>query len=143
MAIYLQSYKNTNTKSSTAGMYYYRVVNIDTVDLDGLAKHMASHNTPFSQGAIRGVLKDMCDCIKEIMLDGKKVKLGDLAIFSLGVHGRPSATEEELSPNTNIKTLSFRAMGTGQLSLRGTTLIDQATWKRYPNKTETTATTTE
>ena len=138
MAIYLQSYKNNNAKSSTAGMYYYAVKNIDTVDLDGLAEHMSNHNTPFSQGAIRGVLKDMCDCIKEIMLDGKKVKLGDLAIFSLGVHSLPASKEEELSPKTNIKSLSFRAMGTGQLSLRGTSLIDQATWKRYPSKTETT-----
>ena len=140
MAIYLQPYKNNNKKSQYYGSYYYHVVNLETVDLDALAKHMASHNTPFSQGAIRGVLKDMCDCIKELMLDGKKVKLGDLAIFSIGVHGKPSATEEEMSPNTNVKTLSFRAMGTGQLSLRGTTLIDQVTWKRYPNTTTTTAT---
>ena len=140
MAIYLQPYKNNNKKSQYYGSYYYHVVNLETVDLDALAKHMASHNTPFSQGAIRGVLKDMVDCIKELMLDGKKVKLGDLAIFSIGTRSKPAASEEELSPNTNVKGLSFRAMGTGQLSLRGTTLIDQVTFKTYPAKTTTTPT---
>ena len=141
MAIYLQPYKNNNKKSQYYGSYYYHVVNLETVDLDALAKHMASHNTPFSQGAIRGVLKDMVDCIKELMLDGKKVKLGDLAIFSIGTHSKPAASEEELSPNVNVKSLSFRACGTGQLSLRGTTLMDQVTFKTYPAKTTTTTTT--
>ena len=140
MAIYLQPYKNNNKKSQYYGSYYYHVVNLETVDLDALAKHMASHNTPFSQGAIRGVLKDLVDCIKELMLDGKKVKLGDLAIFSIGTRSKPAESEETLSPNTNIKGLSFRAMGTGQLSLRGTTLIDQVTFKTYPAKTTTTPT---
>ena len=140
MAIYLQPYKNTNKKSQYYGSYYYHVVNLETVDLDALAKHMASHNTPFSQGAIRGVLKDMVDCIKELMLDGKKVKLGDLAIFSIGTRSKPAESEETLSPNTNVKGLTFRAMGTGQLSLRGTTLMDQVTFKTYPAKTTTTPT---
>lgn len=134
MAVYLTKYQNTNTKSSTANMWYYRAVQMGIVDLDALAKHMAAHNTPYSQGCIRGVLKDMCDCIKEILLDGKKVKLGDLAIFSLAVKSKPSEgssqeAKDAMNPVDNIKALTFNAQATGELSLRGTTLRQQVTFK--------------
>ena len=129
MAIYLTTYQNANEKSTAYGKYYYRALQLETVDLDALAKHMANHNTPYSQGCIRGVLKDMCDCIKEIMLEGKKVKLSDLAIFSLGIHCTGASKKEDLSPNTSITGISFNAQGTGELSLRGSSLRDQMSFK--------------
>lgn len=129
MTVYLTTYKNNNEKSSKNGFYYYRAVQLETVDLDALATHMANHNTPYSQGCIRGVLKDMCDCIKEILLEGKKVKLSDLAIFSLGVHCEGQENKEDLSVNTSITGISFNAQGTGNLSLRGNTLRKQMSFK--------------
>jgi len=35
----------------------------ETLNLADLSKHMASHNTPYSEGVIHGVLKDMVKCI--------------------------------------------------------------------------------
>lgn len=46
---------------------------------------MSNHNTPYSSGVIKGVLADMVSCTKELILDGKNVKLDDLAIFSVGI----------------------------------------------------------
>jgi len=31
---------------------------------------MSNHNTPFSKGAIKGMLTDMVVCIKELLLEG-------------------------------------------------------------------------
>ena len=139
MAIYLTTYQNANEKSTAYGKYYYRALQLETVDLDALAKHMANHNTPYSQGCIRGVLKDMCDCIKEIMLEGKKVKLSDLAIFSLGIHCTGASKKEDLSPNTSITGISFNAQGTGELSLRGSSLRDQMSFKTLALATASTS----
>ena len=80
-------YKNT----SAAGMknkFYARAFHDETVGLEELAEHMANHNTPYSKGTIHGVLKDMVACVRELLLDSKKVKLDNLAIFSLGLHQR-------------------------------------------------------
>lgn len=99
------------------GLWYARPIITETLDIVALAKHMSKHNTPFSPGVIKGVLADMVACIKELILDGKNVKLDDLAIFSVGIvsdHGAESAQEFKVSEN--IKGLKLRARATGELS---------------------------
>ena len=66
---------NQNAKMPEAyGKYCAYPVITQTVDIDGLAEHMASHNTPFSKGAIKGMITDMVSCIKELNLQGFAVK---------------------------------------------------------------------
>lgn len=99
------------------GLWYARPVINDTLDIVALAKHMSKHNTPFSPGVIKGVLTEMVACIKELILDGKNVKLDDLAIFSVGIvsdHGATSA--ETFKVAENVKGLKLRARATGELS---------------------------
>ena len=67
---------NQNAKMPEAyGKYYAYPVITQTVDIDGLAGHMASHNTPFSKGAIKGMITDMVSCIKELTLQGIAVNI--------------------------------------------------------------------
>ena len=99
------------------GLWYARPVITETLDIVALSKHMAKHNTPFSPGVIKGVLADMVACIKELILDGKNVKLDDLAIFSVGIvsdHGAESA--EAFKVTEHVKGLKLRARATGELS---------------------------
>lgn len=78
---------------------------------------MANHNTPYSAGVIKGVLADMVACIKELILDGKNVKLDDLAIFSVGIVSKKGAqSAAEFSLANNVKGLKLRARATGDLS---------------------------
>ena len=74
-------YQNQQTKGLNAGKWFARAVSDETVDLAKLAEHMSKHNSPYSGGVIKGLLSDMVDCIKELLLDGKCVKIDDLAIF--------------------------------------------------------------
>ena len=98
----------------TKGKWYARVAPRETVDLDGLAKHMSRHNTPYSVGCIRGVLTDMASCIKELLLEGKNVKIPDLVIFSLGMRSRAADSAKEFTAD-NIMGYSINARGTGDL----------------------------
>ena len=86
-----KKYQMTGEKSPLKGLWYARPLIEDTFDTERLAKHMANHNTPYSEGLIKGVLTDMISCTKELILDGKNVKLDDLAIFSVGIVSRKGA----------------------------------------------------
>lgn len=108
-------YQSKSTLEGAAGKWFIRIQNGEQVDVAGLAAHMAQHNTPYSEGTIRGILCDAVNCIKEILLDGKTVKLQDLAIFSLGVHCKGSDDAEDATPD-KIKSFTFNARGTGKLS---------------------------
>ena len=111
---------NQNAKMPEAyGKYYAYPVITQTVDIDGLAGHMASHNTPFSKGAIKGMITDMVSCIKELTLQGIAVKIDDLAIFSIGIRNKEgAASEKEFTIAKNIDGFRLRARGTGEFSAK-------------------------
>lgn len=75
-----KKYQMTGENHPLKGLWYARPLIEDTFDTEKLAKHMSNHNTPYSAGLIKGVLTDMIACTKELILDGKNVKLDDLAI---------------------------------------------------------------
>lgn len=108
--------KNNNQQSPSFGKYFAFPVIEETIDLDGLAEHMSSHNTPFSKGAVKGMLTDMVGCIKELLLEGKNVKIADLAIFSLGIKNNGGADNaDDFSVTKNIRGVKLRARATGEL----------------------------
>ena len=110
-------YQNNNSKSDAYQKWYPRVVADETIGLDELAEHMASHNTPFSKGAIKGILTDAVVCTKELLLLGKNVKFPDLAIFSIGLKVKGGAdTKEDFTVAKYITGLRLRARATGELS---------------------------
>lgn len=89
----------------------------EQIDVDKLAEHMASHNTPYSKGSIRGILIDMVNCIKELLLEGKSVKLQDLAIFKIGLICQGATTAAEAKTNL-INGFRFNARATGEMSIK-------------------------
>lgn len=111
-------YQNTNEANSQSYLKWYpRPVADETYDLDTLARHMASHNSPYSPGVIKGIMTDMVSCIKELLLDGKNVKIDDLAIFSVGLRTNGgSESEKEFSVSKHVAGIRLRARATGELA---------------------------
>ncbi len=109
-------YQDNRSNSLFKGSWYARVDVNETKDIDGLAAHMAAHNTPFSQGTIKGILTDMVACIHELTLSGVAVKLENLAIFSLGVVSKPASSPSEFSAKSNIESYKLRARATGKFT---------------------------
>lgn len=106
-------YQNKSTIQSVKDKWFLRVKHEETIDLEALAEHMSSHNSPYSEGLINGVLKDMTKCIEELLLDGKKVKIGDLGIFYLSVQCKGADKSDDATPS-NIRGFKFNARGTGK-----------------------------
>lgn len=107
-----------NSKSSYNGRYYAYPAIEETVDLKALAKHMANHHSGFSEAVCYAVVQSMVRCIKEMVLDGKSVKIDDLAIFSCGITNVTggSVTTKEFTTTRNISRIRLRARATGELS---------------------------
>ena len=110
-----------NAKQAIYGKLFAYPVIEETIDEEALSAHMASHNTPFSQGAIKGMLTDMVQCIHELLLEGKNVKLTNLAIFSIGIKNAKGGAEdeEEFSVQKNIQGVKLRARATGIMIAKG------------------------
>lgn len=116
--ILIKLVKNKNkTIKEAYGKYYARPVVTETIGIDELAEHMASHNTPFSKGAIKGLLTDMVSCVKELVLQNKAVKIDNLAIFSIGIINKMGAASiKEWSLAKFVEGYRLRARATGKLS---------------------------
>lgn len=119
MSVFYRKYQNKNKQSVVYGRWFARAVTIGkTIDLDELAKHMSSHNTPYSKGAIKGMLTDMVECIRELVLEGKAVKLPNLAIFSAGIETAKGGAlkSEDFSTTKHISSVYLRARATGEFT---------------------------
>ena len=119
MSVFYRKYQNKNQYSAAYGKWFARAVTIGkTINIDELAKHMSEHNTPYSKGAIKGVLTDMIGCVRELMLEGKAVKLEGLAIFSAGIKTKKNGapTSAEFSTTKHIDSVYMRARATGEFT---------------------------
>ena len=126
----LNVYKNNDSTSEQYGKAYARVDYKEQYDVTKLSKHMSEHNTPFSEGTIRGILTDMVKCIRELTLNGNTVKIEDLAIFKASVEGNatnrygimraaigPKTTKVNgvITPTGNaVKNVKLLAQATGE-----------------------------
>ena len=55
----------------------------DIMNIEKFAKHITSHGSVYSRADISAILYIAVDCMREMLLEGKKIRLGDLGDFSL------------------------------------------------------------
>ena len=110
--------KNNNKKMPNAyGKFYAFPVIEETMDMAAMCKHLAEHNSGFSEAQCMGVLIALRKCIKEQCLAGKNVKLDNLCIFSLGIKNKVGATSvEDFSVSKNIEGVKLRCRAIGDFS---------------------------
>ena len=53
----------------------------EIIDINQFAKHISDHGCVYGKGDIVGVLTMAVSCLRELMLEGHRVKLGDLGDF--------------------------------------------------------------
>lgn len=100
------------------GKFYAQALSKELIDIEKLAKLMKNRNLPYSEGAIKGLLTDMVDCIKEQLLAGNSVKIDDLAVFGIGIRNVEGGAESEkaFSANTHIKGIYLTSRASGDLT---------------------------
>ncbi len=74
----------------------------DVVDLSEFSRHIAEHGSVYRRSDIQAVLLQMVDCLHEMILDGKKVQLGELGAFSPSLTTEGTEKAEDFTAN-NIK----------------------------------------
>lgn len=87
----------------------------ETLDIDKFAEHITSHGCVYSKADIAAVLTMAVYCIREQILAGNVVKLGELGKFSARISSRGASEFDSFIPATNIKTVSVRWTPTPQL----------------------------
>ena len=78
-------------------LWYATVVTDREMNFEEFVDHISSHNSPYSRGTVHGVMMDMLDCLKELILDGKSVRLGDLGLFSIGMSSRGEVSRDKVT----------------------------------------------
>ena len=130
--LYLSKVTETS-ESEQAGKLYARVDYKQSLSVQDMARHMAEHNTAFSEGLITGILIDFVKCVREQVLNGNTVKIDNLAIFKATVEANALETlydadadktaqavigtlPEGAKTGAAVKTIKLLAQSTGEFT---------------------------
>ena len=102
-----------SSETEQAGKTYARVSYKQTLSVQDMAKHMAEHNTMFSEGSITGILIDFVKCVREQVLNGNTVKIDNLAIFKATVEANPLETLYDADQD-KVATATIGTLAEGQ-----------------------------
>ena len=73
----------TEKQNAFAVAQYTGVMNIDK-----FSRHISSHGSVYSRADIAAILYLTVDCMREQLLEGKKIRLGDLGDFSVSLSSK-------------------------------------------------------
>ena len=99
-----------SSETEQAGKLYARVSYKQAMTIQDMARHMAEHNTVFSEGSILGVLTDFVKCVREMVLMGNTVKIENVATASIGTLAEGQKT------GAAVKTVKLLAQSTGDFT---------------------------
>ncbi len=69
----------------------------DVMTIEKFARHIATHGCVYSRADISAILYMAVDCMREQLLEGKKIRLGDLGDFSVSLSSKGAETAEKFS----------------------------------------------
>ena len=79
----------------------------DVMNIEKFAKHISTHGCVYSRADISAILYMAVDCMREQLLEGKKIRLGDLGDFSISLSSKGAETAEKFSAQniTGVKVV--------------------------------------
>ncbi|MDO5420585.1 MAG: DNA-binding protein [Bacteroides sp.] len=93
--------KKDEAKKAYASTQYSEVM-----DINRFAEHIASHGCVYKRSDIVAILTMSVDCMRELMLAGQKIQLGDLGSFSTSINSIGAASAQEFNPAIHVKRLN-------------------------------------
>ena len=85
--------------------YFATAQYTEVMTIEKFARHIADHGTTYSRADIMAILYMAVDCMREQLLEGKKIRLGELGDFSLSLSSKGAETAEKLS-SQNIQRVA-------------------------------------
>lgn len=71
----------------------------EVMTIDKLSRHIAAHGSVYNRGDITAVLNLAVDCIREQLLEGKKIRLGDMGDFNVMLDSMGADNAKDFSAN--------------------------------------------
>ncbi len=92
----------TEKKNAFATSQYSDIMNIEK-----FSKHIANHGSVYSRADISAILYMTVDCMREQLLEGKKIRLGDLGDFSIVLSSKGAEDADKFTAQniTDVKVL--------------------------------------
>ena len=78
----------------------------DIMTIEKFAKHIATHGCVYSRADISAILYMAVDCMREQLLDGKKIRLGDLGDFSVSIVSKGADTADKFNAAAHITAVN-------------------------------------
>ena len=100
-------YMQPNPMDETAAPKAYAKAQMhELMTFEKFIDHIAKHNGVFTRGTVRGVVVDMCECLVEMLLEGKKIQLGELGSFWVSLASEGAESMEKFTAD-NIKAVNI------------------------------------
>ena len=96
--------KTTDANWEQKASYYAKAVSLETLSLRDMAKHIASHGSPYTVDVVMGVLEAFRSCCIEQLLESKKVKVEGLGTFYVTIANKDGG-EKDIA-KFNIATMA-------------------------------------
>ena len=100
--------QNKNEDSRAYGKWYAELMDRECISTRALAKHIASHGSPYTEDMIIGILAALSRCIPEIVSEGTGVKLDGLGQFYPSLETTGAETPSKFSIQENVKGVHIR-----------------------------------
>ena len=99
-----------DSESVMYGKWYARLKSIETLSIEKLAKHISEHGSVYTADVVEGVMKKFKNCLLEMLLESKKVKVTGLGTFYLTCECQKGGADKESDFNVNehLKALHIR-----------------------------------
>ena len=69
----------------------------EVMTIEKFARHIATHGCVYSRADISAILYMAVDCMREMLLDGRKIRLGDLGDFSVSLSSKGAETADKFT----------------------------------------------
>ncbi|MBQ8443276.1 MAG: DNA-binding protein [Bacteroides sp.] len=86
--------------------YYAFSQSKKVMGLEEFAKHIATHGCVYKRADIAAVLTMAVDCLREMLLNGYKVELGDLGSFYVTFSSEGTMSPNEFNPVIHVKSVN-------------------------------------
>lgn len=102
----------------------------EKMTLNDFAEHISSHNSVYDRADITAVLTKAVSCMRENLLAGKKIELGDLGEFFITVNSEGVENAEDYNPAIHVKAVNVN-WAPGE---KFQNLIDDVTFTTVPDR---------
>ena len=75
------------------------------MSLTQFTEHISSHNSKYNRADVTAVVIQVVDCMREMLLEGKRIQMGDLGVFSVGIESEGAESLEAFNPAIHILDL--------------------------------------